>query len=241
MRPSTVSRTISAATAAIVALAAGAGCMSEPADEPVLEAAPPTSLGTGGAGGEEESLGGFDAAEGGSSAGGFAPIPVRELPGLESITFYERTGGEAPTLYTFAVDGPELTTRLPDPLSEAGHDIPGAESEYYDVYYSDEKGEIDPEGSYLTISGAFGLQAPMGGGLNLAEIGLNFSGSPPEFGNWVASYVALGDNQDESAVASCIDGDLQTHTTMGNTAGATERLRLTLGFESSSGPPPPPR
>ena len=43
---------------------------------------------------------------------------------------------------------------------------------------------------------------------------------------------AIGD-----LVDNCIDGDLQTHTVMGNTVGTTERLRLTLGFESTSGPP----
>lgn len=54
----------------------------------------------------------------------------------------------------------------------------------------------------------------------------------------VASYVALGDNEDETTVDNCIDNDLKTHTTMGNTVGQTERLRVTLGFESTSGPPP---
>src|SRR5262249_39625270 len=31
--------------------------------------------------------------------GGFTPVPVKDLPGLASITFYERTGGTAPTPY----------------------------------------------------------------------------------------------------------------------------------------------
>ena len=189
------------------------------------------SAGMGGSGG----VGGVSF--GGFGAGGFIPTPVRELPNLASITFYERTGGTEPTPYTFIVDGPELTVRLPDPLTEASHDIPGATSEYYDVYYSELDGSFALDGSYLTISGVFLQALPAGGGLNLAEIGLNFDGAPPEFGNWVASYVALGDNKDESSVDNCIDGDLQTHTTMGNTVGSSERLRLTLGFESTSGPP----
>ena len=59
-----------------------------------------------------------------------------------------------------------------------------------------------------------------------------------EYGNYVASYVALGDNAAPSTVGDAIDGDLLTHTTMGNTVGSSERLRVTLGFLSSSGPPP---
>jgi len=164
--------------------------------------------------------------------------PVIELPGLLSITFWERTGGDAPNAYEFEVDGPELSAHLDDPLSIDNSDIVGVpSSEYYDVYYSDEDGVFDLYGSYLTISGVYGAQLPAGPGLNLAEIGLNFDDSYTEYGNYVASYVFLGDNAyEEETVVNCIDSDLQTHTGMGNTVGSDERLRLTLGFESTSGP-----
>ena len=66
---------------------------------------------------------------------------------------------------------------------------------------------------------------------------MNYDNEKTEYGNYVASYVVLGDNADENRVQACIDGDLQTHTSMGNTVGETKRLRLTLGFESTSGPP----
>lgn len=171
------------------------------------------------------------------SGGGVAQVPVRKLPGLTSITFYERTGGTEPTAYTFTVDGPELTVRLDDPLGDGHADITGAATEYYDVYYSDADGTFLLDGSYLTISGVFGQALPAGGGLNLAEIGLNYVDASTEYGNYVASYVVLGDNSFEAAVPACIDGNLQTHTTMGNTVGSNERLRLTLGFNSSSGVP----
>ncbi|HWB80961.1 MAG TPA: hypothetical protein VG755_38625 [Nannocystaceae bacterium] len=168
---------------------------------------------------------------------GDGTYPVRMIPGLTAITFYERSGGDAPTPYTFTVDGPELTTMLADPLSDASRDIKGVDTEFYDVYYSDQDGVFELDGRYLTISGAFQYALPAGGGLNLAEIGLEYEGLPTEFGNYVASYVALGDNAAPETVDFTIDGDLQTNTTMGNTIGATERLRVTLGFESSSGPP----
>jgi hypothetical protein len=164
-------------------------------------------------------------------------VPVQDLPNLQSITFYERTGGDAPDPFTFLVDGPELTVRLSDPLAIGNFDIDGATGEFYDVYYSNEDGEFQLDGSYLTISGTFAQTLPAGGGLNLAEIGLNFSDQSVEYGNYVASFVALGDNAAPQNVGLAIDNDLQTHTTMGNTVGQMERLRVTLGFESTSGPP----
>lgn len=162
--------------------------------------------------------------------------PVRMIPGLESITYYERSGGTAPTAYTFAIDGPEMTTFIAT-LSDTAHDIKGVSSEFYDVYYSNEAGDFELDGRYLTISGVFGYALPAGGGLNLAEIVLNYKTGTKEYGNYVASFKALGDNAAPADVSKCIDSDLNTHTTMGNTVGSTERLRVTLGFKSSSGPP----
>lgn len=182
----------------------------------------------------------FDLPDGDETSGGEETTPVRMIPGLLSITFYERTGGDAPTSYTFTVDGPELSARLPDPLTDQSFDISGAVGEFYDVYYSDIDGVFELDGLYLTISGDFSTTLPAGGGLNLAEIGLNFDNDTTEFGNYVASYAILGDNavQPDGNVENAIDGDLQTHTTMGNNTRSDERLRVTLGFLSSSGPPP---
>ncbi len=166
---------------------------------------------------------------------------VRNIANLDSITFWERTGGIAPTPHTFGVNSTQLMTRLLDPLSAGNSDFGGVPGrEFYDVFYSDASGGFDLNGEYLTIEGMFDAALPAGGGLNLAEIGLNFSASPIEFGNWVASFSALGDNAFPSSVGLAIDSDLQTHTTMGNTVGQSERLRVTLGFESSSGPNPVP-
>jgi hypothetical protein len=232
------------AIACAISLAALFGCNTDTvAGQPTStggSSAGGATQGGGGSGGQttSTSTSGAGGLGGNFGPGGFTATPVRELPGLNSITFHERTGGTAPTPYEFTVNGPELTVRLDDPLTEQSHDIPGASTEYYDVYYSDEDGIFELDGSYLTISGAFEHALPAGGGLNLAEIGLNFADATTEYGNYVASYVVLGDNSAEANVAHCIDSDLQTHTTMGNTVGASERLRLTLGFESTSGPPP---
>lgn len=148
-------------------------------------------------------------------------------------------GGVAPNAFTFAIDGPQLTVRLADPLGGAANfDIAGASTEYYDVYYSDADGTFNLDGEYLSIEEVFLQTLPAGGGLNLAEIALNFASSPVEYGNFVASFRALGDNSVPGNVGRAIDGDLLTHTTMGNTVGSAEGLRVTLGFLSSSGPPP---
>lgn len=160
------------------------------------------------------------------------PIPVHDIPGLKSITFYETTG--MVTEYTFTVDGPELNTQLADPLSMANRDIQGTSVEFYDVYYSEEDGTFNPDGSYLTIAGSFGAKLPAGGGLNLAEISLNYEDNSVEFGSFLASFLGLGDNYAPGSEPNAIDGKLETHTTMGNNVDEPDkRLRVTLGFKSS--------
>jgi len=130
-----------------------------------------------------------------------------------------------------------MTTKLAT-LDQANHDIEGANTEFYDVYYFDIDGDFDLDGAYLTIAGVFGAKAPAGGGLNLAEIALNYEGKPAECGNYVASFVALGDNASPEFVQNAIDGDLATHTTMGNTVDDPDKLlRVTLGFASTTGSP----
>ena len=164
-------------------------------------------------------------------------IPVRNISNLTSVTFWERTGGSVPLAYTFEVNSAQLTTRLTDPLSSSNKDFGGVPGyEFYDVFYSDANGTFNLDGEYLTIEGTYDTGFPAGGGLNLAEIGLNFDGTPTEFGNYVASFVALGNNAIPLSVSLAIDGNLQTHTTMGNTIGQSQRLRVSLGFLSSSIP-----
>ena len=168
-------------------------------------------------------------------------IPVREITDLTSITFWERTGGTTPDAYTFAVNSTQLTTRLADPLGIGNYDFYGVYGrEYYDVYYSNADGTFNLNGEYVSITGVYNLGLPWGGGLNLAEMGLNFIDGSTEYANYIASFVALGDNAHPETVVNAIDGDLLTHTSMGNTVGQTERLRITLGFRSTSVPEPAP-
>ena len=90
------------------------------------------------------------------------------------------------------------------------------------------------DGSYLTIAGSFGAKLPAGGGLNLAEISLNYDDYSVEYGSFLASFLGLGDNYVPGTEPNAIDGKLETHTTMGNNVDEPDkRLRVTLGFKSS--------
>ncbi|RJR48520.1 MAG: PEP-CTERM sorting domain-containing protein [Desulfobacteraceae bacterium] len=166
-------------------------------------------------------------------------LPVQSIPDLVSITFWERSGGSSPTAYTFGIGSPQLTVRLTDPLSASNMDF-GEGREPYDVFYSDAGGVFDINGEYVTIEALYNRVAPTGGGLNLAEVGLNFTSGPIEYANAVAGSLALGDNAVPSSVAFAVDGDLLTHTVMGNTVGQSDRLRVTVGFASTANTAPVP-
>ncbi|NEQ36884.1 MAG: PEP-CTERM sorting domain-containing protein [Okeania sp. SIO3I5] len=62
---------------------------------------------------------------------------------------------------------------------------------------------------------------------------LNFADGSTEFANQVVDFTVLGDNGNLNTVENAIDGNLLTHTTMGNTVGQSDRLSVTLGFASS--------
>jgi hypothetical protein len=47
---------------------------------------------------------------------------------------------------------------------------------------------------------------------------------------FISSFFVHGDNAFPESVGNAIDGDLLTLTTMGNTIGSSERLRITIGI-----------
>lgn len=153
--------------------------------------------------------------------------PIRSIPNLQSITFYEETD----TLFehTFAADSAQMTTRLSDPLSASNSDFVGAPTEDYDVYYSDADGTFNSDGSFITITAVYSAGLPWGGGLNIAEVALNFTSGPPDRATVVSSFVTLGDNSIPGDVGNAVDGNLNTWTTMGNTIGTDQRLSVTVG------------
>jgi hypothetical protein len=156
-------------------------------------------------------------------------IPIKDIPGLTSITFWESTFAD-PTQHTFATGSPQLTKRLNGALKTGNSDfesLPGIES--YDVFYSNWDGAPNPKGWFVTIEADVNSSAPAGGGLNIARVDFNGTGQSADS---VASFVALGNNAMPNDVGKAVDLDpnVLTDTTMGNTMGQTQRVRITVGF-----------
>jgi hypothetical protein len=160
--------------------------------------------------------------------------PLVNLPNLQSITFFETSGSNTP--YTFNVNSPELLTKL-SALNSTSKDFVGVSTEFYDVFYSDSLGNFDASGMYVTVESVYDRELPAGGGLNIAEVQLNFT-SGTEFANQVTAFTALGNNAILGSQIKAIDGNLSTTTTLGNTVGQNKRLSLTLGFASTAIPEP---
>jgi hypothetical protein len=160
--------------------------------------------------------------------------PVCNIPGLQSITFWESTLA-APAPFTFPVSvvcDPRLLQRRLNPLGTGNNDfegVPGAE--FYDVFVSSWDGTFNPLGEFVTIEAVYDKGAPFGGGLNIARVDLDGTG---QHADAVASFVVLGDNAIPLGVGTAVDGNLNTDTTMGSTiqlpGQPSQRLRVTVGF-----------
>jgi hypothetical protein len=158
---------------------------------------------------------------------------LASLPGLSSVSIFERTGGVAPTEHIFAPSGPELTIRLSDPLGAGNRDFAGVPAEHCDVFYSDAAGNFDAGGSYVTVTATF--DAPGQAGLNLAAVQLNFTSSPGIFADTLTAFTTRGTVGVEAfpgTAPNAVDGNLLTHTLLGQTRGMTERMSITVGFSS---------
>lgn len=159
-------------------------------------------------------------------------VPIQILPGLESVTFYERTGA-GPDPYTFDATSTEILQQRGSPLSSSNRDFASTVNEFYDVFYSNADGALNAFGEYITVEARFDNNTDAG--LNLAGVKLNFVGPSEEFANSVASYVTLGHFIGlPGTVGFAVDGDTTTHTALGyTTANDPQRLRITVGFASS--------
>lgn len=153
---------------------------------------------------------------------------IRTIEDLVSITFYEQT--VVPLEFTFQVNSAALNSRLADPLSSSRNDFQGWNgNEFYDVYYSDSTGTFDTDGAFISITARFD-RADKGGGLNIRGVGFNFSNGITILANDLASFFFAG-NYIEGSETRAVNCDLNNWTTMGNTRGASERLRITLGLQ----------
>jgi hypothetical protein len=172
--------------------------------------------------------------------------PIRTLPGLVSITFWERTGSLdarhfPPLGGSLPLTNPDLLTRRSNlGVGFNNYDFVGLNDEFYDVFYSDANGALNRDGECLTVEAEFNNTT---GGLNIAEVQLNFADGSTSYMCELASavYLPLPFGPNSSAIAGsaqyAVDGLLSTHTTMGNTAGQPPgtRLRITLCSPCAAG------
>lgn len=171
--------------------------------------------------------------------------PLRTLPNLVSVTFYEATSGN--TAHTFAPNSSEMTNRLANPLGSTNNDFIGAPNEFYDVFYSDSDGTFNLDGGYITIDGIY---TGSSSGLNIAEVELLFStvllydNGFPSNGTYrataVTAFTGGSSNFNPASVNNAVDNNLGTSTSMGVSSG-NNRMSITVGFaanEASAVPEP---
>lgn len=163
-------------------------------------------------------------------------VPIRDLPGIGGVVVFERSGSQLSQLF-WLPDSSVLTTRRSDRLSLQNTDFPSNANEFYDVFYSDADGTLNPNGAFLSITAVF--DGAPDSGLNISGVQLNsvinFQ-SVTEYASVVSSFVALGVDPASVNVDNALGSNLNTTTFLGHTAGQPDsaRLSLTLGFESTA-------
>lgn len=176
----------------------------------------------------------------------FDPTPVRDIPGLTSIVFYESSDNPNCDAYEVGLEGDErLNSRLMDAMLWHGgtYDFRGGgenatHEEFYDVFYSDEEGNADIDGQFLTISAVFHPGNLTGSGFNICEIELRAGANVIEHGKkYIKKHQFFGGGTDDvvGSQISAVDGDFKTYTTGGNKPGAqTDRMYIVIGFQEDA-------
>jgi hypothetical protein len=159
-------------------------------------------------------------------------------PGLNLINITEVSG--IPSPHFFAPASPQMTTQL-GALNAINNDFQGVPTEVYDVFYSNANGTVNPNGNYITIEGRY-AGTNGGGGMNIAAVDLLIGPTlTPLRADILASFVGLGGNYIPGSENLAVDPDTpspSTFTTMGNTAGTTARMRVTVGWTKINVPEP---
>jgi hypothetical protein len=119
--------------------------------------------------------------------------PIASIPQLSSITFWEGTTGPVAVPKTFQIPSAELGIRLSDPLGLSNRDFRGASQEHYDVFYSDANGTFHAQGAYITVEAVWNVPNH-GGGLNIAEITLNFVGGATQNASVLTAFFGQDPN-----------------------------------------------
>lgn len=165
-----------------------------------------------------------------SVASGPANRPLRTLPDLYLVTFWEMTSSRLwmPDASSFEPASAALTQRKSGPLSATNKDVTTNAAEHYDLFYSDANGHPDPNGAYLSLEAAIDGTA---GTLNVAEAALSFRNGPAAFADRVTGFcIGTGSQALPGTLDTAADGNFLTFPFMGSSAPEPARLRLTLGF-----------
>jgi CHU_C Type IX secretion signal domain len=153
------------------------------------------------------------------------------LPTLTEIVAREVTG----TFFnhTFAVNDPKLFVQLGAALSSSNDfgGVPGAEN--YDIFYSDPNGNLDPNGTCITIECRF-LGSSGGGGCNIAHLELVFSNGFRISPNLLSNFYGAGTNYIVGSELNAVDCNPNTFTTMGNNSATPNTMFLSLTFDFSA-------
>ncbi len=165
-----------------------------------------------------------------TAAGSLSAAPIRTLPGLTGVTFYELTSGV--TAFTYGNNATAMTTRLSSGLNGGTNDFIGAPGEFYDVFYSDANGTPNINGEYISIEAYY---AGNGAGLNIGEVELVFGVNPIQYATSVASFSAGLNNYLPGNLNFIIDGNINTATGMGS--DTENNMRVTVGFAPIEPPP----
>ena len=101
--------------------------------------------------------------------------PMASLSEIAEVVIYEQTG--ATYTHHFAMSGATLEKLQSDVDEGNGEfDFSSVVSERYDVYISDHKGNVDENGSFLTIDSYYhGVQANNAAGMNIDAVGLRLT------------------------------------------------------------------
>lgn len=167
-----------------------------------------------------------------------AHASVMSYPGLNLINITEVSGISSP--HFFGPASSQMTTQL-GALNTLNNDFQGVPTEVYDVFYSDANGTLNPNGNYVTIEGRY-AGTNGGGGMNIAAVDLLIGPTlTPLRADILASFVGLGNNYSPGSENLAVDPDTPspaTFTVMGNTAGTTARMRVTVGWTKINVPEP---
>lgn len=160
--------------------------------------------------------------------------PLRSIPGLTTIRFFE-VSGVNPTQVNFAAQNGPMDIKLLNPPALNNNDHASIQAEYFDLYYSDANGNFNLNGEYITIDCFMDNEIS---GCNVADLQLFYGSTPGAFADVLTRFVTAPGYVNGSQLLA-IDGNTSTFARLGSSDTAI--MSLTVGFSGQlSNPVPEP-